>query len=83
MDRAEAGRVARRDAAVGVELWEKACDGNGGDVQTREAEAVEVKVTVATEAWAREKEEVESQKERPPPARLGVWLLRTDASLLL
>ena len=38
-------------------------------MQTSEAEAVEAKVTVATEE--KEREEVESQKERSPPARLS------------
>ena len=55
--------------AVGVELWKKACDGTGGDVQTREAETVEAEVTASE---AKEREEIMSQKERPPPARLSV-----------
>ena len=45
-------------------------------MQTREAEAVETKVTVATEE--KEREEVESQKEKAASreAQCGVWLLR-------
>ena len=58
--------------AVGVEWWKKACDGTGGHVQTREAEAVEAKATVATEEI--EREEMMSQKEKPPHARLSaMW----------
>ena len=39
-------------------------------MQTREAEAVETKVTKVT-TEEKEREEVESQKERSPPARLS------------
>ena len=52
-------------------------------MQTREAEAVETKVTVATEEI--EREEIMSQKERPPHARLSAVCRSSAAcaSLLL
>ena len=60
---------------MGGELWEKACDGTGGDVQTREAEGGRSESHGVLSERARGNN-VTKRKVASREAQCGVWLLR-------